>query len=271
MPHLERSGATLYYEIAGPRSAPGILLLHAGVATLRMWDPVVPTLSDNHFVICVDSRGFGSSTAHDGEFSDRADALALLDELGIDSCTVVGSARGAGIAIDLALESPERVAGLVTIGGGPGGFPVVEPTTVENHLFDRLDVAFLEQDWKALNELEVRLLSIGATRDQSQLNEEFVELAYRLNRANLVHVGQRLQPLPLDPPAWDRLTDITAPTLVTVGDFDLTETLAAFEYLASTIVEADSARFTESAHLPSVEQADDFTALITDWLVRYSL
>ena len=186
-------------------------------------------------------------------------------------CTVIGSARGVGIAIDLALDAPSRVAGLVTIGGGPGGFPVVEPSAAENHLFDRLDVAFLEQDWRTLNELEVRLLSIGATRDQSLLGAEFVELAYQLNRANLGHSGERLRSLPLDPPAWDRLTEITVPTLVTVGDFDLTETLAAFEYLASTIVEADSARFTASAHLPSVEQADDFTALITDWLVRYSL
>ena len=68
MPHLERDGATLYYETAGHRSAPAILLLHAGVATLRMWDAVVPSLSADHFVIRFDGRGFGATTALGGDF-----------------------------------------------------------------------------------------------------------------------------------------------------------------------------------------------------------
>ena len=271
MPYLELHGATLYYETDGPDSAPAILLLHAGVATLRMWDSLVPTLDDDHLVIRFDGRGFGKTVAGDGEFSERDDARALLDHLKVPEVTLIGSSRGAGIAIDFALESPDRVTGLVTVGGGPGGLPPVEPTAAENELFDRLDVAFLAQNWQQLNELEVRLLSIGAGRDPSLLDPDFVELAYRLNSANLDRVAEKPRPRPLDPPAWDRLVDITAPTLVTVGDFDLAEALAAFEYLASTIVAADSARFTASAHLPSVEQADDFAAILTDWLTRYSL
>lgn len=271
MPHLELHGATLYYETQGPRAAPAIVLLHAGIATLRMWDCLVPAISDDHFVIRYDGRGFGATVASEENYSERADARALLDHLGVTQATFVGCARGAGIAIDLTVESPERVAGLVTIGGGPSGLPPVEPTAAENELFDRLDIAFLEQNWPALNELEVRLLSIGANREPSLLDRQFVDLAYRLNRANLDRIGDKPHPLPLDPPAWDRLVDISVPTLVTVGDFDLAEALAACEYLASSVVGADSARFTASAHLPSVEQAEDFAVILTDWLARYSL
>jgi pimeloyl-ACP methyl ester carboxylesterase len=271
MPHLDLNGAAIYYETAGHVSGPAVVLIHAGIATLRMWDTLVPVLAENHFVIAYDTRGFGKTTAEDVEYSDRADARDLLDHLGIDSATVIGCSRGGGIAIDLALEFPDRVAGLVTIGSGPSGFPYPPPTAAEDALWDRVDAAFAAEDWALLADLEVRLWAIGPTRNEADLDPDFVDLAYVLHRVNLKRSHEKPKPLPLEPPAYDRTVDIDVPTLVTVGDHDLSETLVAFEYLSTTIPTADSVRFSRSAHLPSVEEAAEFNRVLGIWLAENAL
>ena len=65
MPHLSVPGAELYYEAEGPASAPAVLLVHAGIASLRMWDPLVPALVDDHYVVRFDTRGFGQTRTGD--------------------------------------------------------------------------------------------------------------------------------------------------------------------------------------------------------------
>jgi len=54
-------------------------------------------------------------------FADRHDLIAVLDEVGATSACLVGCSRGGRIALDAALDAPERVTGLVTIGSTPGG------------------------------------------------------------------------------------------------------------------------------------------------------
>jgi pimeloyl-ACP methyl ester carboxylesterase len=93
MPHIDVPGARLYYEADGHASAPALLLLHAGIANLRMWDPVIDALSAEHFVIRFDARGFGQSTADDVEYSERSDALYVLDHLGVEEATLIGCSR----------------------------------------------------------------------------------------------------------------------------------------------------------------------------------
>ena len=53
-------GGQLYYEVTGQGSP--LLLIHAGVANLRMWDAQVAYFADRYHVICYDSRGFGKTT-----------------------------------------------------------------------------------------------------------------------------------------------------------------------------------------------------------------
>jgi pimeloyl-ACP methyl ester carboxylesterase len=69
-----------------------------------------------------DARGFGRSTTEDVAFSNRADAIAVLDALGIGRAALVGNSRGGQIAIDTTIEFPDRVVALVPVGSGPGGF-----------------------------------------------------------------------------------------------------------------------------------------------------
>jgi 3-oxoadipate enol-lactonase len=271
MPHLDVNGARLYYETDGPVDAPALLLIHAGIASVRMWDPQVPALAQDHHVIRYDTRGFGKTTTEDVEFSDHDDALAILDHLGVERATIIGCSRGGRIAIDLAIQHPERVSGLVTIGSGPSGFPDTELTPEEDAISDQMDAAFEAKDWETLGDLEVKLWGIGPTRREEDLDPEFVAQAYALNRANLPHAEEAAIHVPLEPPAFDRVVDIDVPALILVGDHDVSECLAQYEYLSTTIPRADSARFPGSAHLPSVEQPEEFERILRQWLAQHGL
>ncbi|APR88618.1 Alpha/beta hydrolase fold protein [Minicystis rosea] len=271
MPHLEVPGASLHYETDGHVSAPAVLLIHAGVATLRMWDPLVERLAAGHFVVRFDTRGFGRTSTANVAFSDRRDARTLLDHLGIERALVIGCSRGGRIAIDLAVETPERVTGLVTIGSGPSGFPEVDITDVEQTLCDRLDPAYKAKDWPLVNRLETELWSIGPTRRAEDLDPAFVALAYELNRPNAAHGDDAPIDVPLDPPAYGRVVDIEAPALVTVGEFDVSVAIAQQAYLAAKIPHAEGYIFKDTAHIPSVEHPDAFLQVLTDWMTRNGL
>jgi 3-oxoadipate enol-lactonase len=271
MPQLDVNGASLYYETDGASEHPALLLIHAGIANLRMWDPQIAALAAHHFVVRFDTRGYGRSETQNVDFSNRADALAVLDHVGVHKATIIGCSRGGSIAIDLAVESPGRVLGLVAIGSGPSGFPEVELTDREDELFDGLDAAWEAQEWENLNRLEAELWDFGPLRRKEELDPAFVARAYELNLPNLAHAEEAPTPLPLDPPAYERVSDIAVPTLIAVGDHDITPALMQYEYLVTAIPNADGCRFPDSAHIPSVEQPSEFEQVLVDWLTAHSL
>ena len=271
MPHLDVDGASIYYETSGTPGSPTLLLIHAGIATLRMWDDQVEALARDHYVVRYDTRGFGLTESQNVVFSNRSDALALLDHLGVHKATVIGASRGGSIALDLALEAPGRVLGVVVIGSGPSGFPEVELTDREDELFDELDDLYEAGDFDELHRREAAFWALGPLRTEDDVDPAFVERAYDLNLANIARIDEEPEPVPLDPPAYERVSDIHAPTLVMVGAHDITPALTQYEYLVTTIPDADGCRFHNAAHLPSVERPEEFERVLTDWLEQHAL
>jgi 3-oxoadipate enol-lactonase len=272
MPRLTTPGADLYYESSGPASAPALLLIPAGIATVRMWDEQVPDLARDHLVVAYDPRGFGG-TRHDAAvpFANHRDALALLDHLGIARATVVGASRGGRIALDLALDAPERVAGVVTIGSAPSGHPDVPLTDAEQRLVDVIDEIDPKVDAAGLVHLETVLWAVGPGRSESELDPRFVRRAHQLNAPNIAHANDDGTMLPLEPPAFGRLGDIRSPALVMVGEHDLSPVLAQYEHLLAHLPDVTGFRFGDAAHLPSVERPERFLQALRDWLAERGL
>jgi len=271
MPHLDVPGAVLYYETAGHVSSPAVLLLHAGIAHLRMWDPQIAALAARHYVIRFDARGCGETQTEDVAFSNQADALAVLDHLGVESATLIGCSRGGTTALDIAVEHPQRVAGLVTVGASPSGFLEVGFSAAEDTLFDELDEAFTARDVERLARLEVSLWAIGPLRREEDLDPNFVATAYALNLDNVAHSAEHPQLVSLDPPAVDRVIEIDVPALITVGEYDLTPALAGYEFLLEVLPQASGCTFRDTAHLPSVEHPAEFQRVLVSWLAKNGL
>jgi 3-oxoadipate enol-lactonase len=271
MPLLAVPGAELAYDAQGPMSAPALVLLHTGVATMRMWEPQIAALAAGHRVVRLDLRGFGATTHQDTPYSNRADVRAVMDHLGVSSATVVGAGRGATIGLDLALESPDRVDGVVLVGGGPSGFATSALTEEEHRRFDELDAAAEAGDRHALTRLEVALWAAGSLRLESDLDPDFVAFAHELAAANTVQPVGRGTPEPLRPPAVDRLAELGVPALVMVGEYDLSPARAQYAHLLEALPDATGFCFQDAAHLPNLEHPKKFTHVLLDWLTERGL
>ncbi|MFN8574255.1 MAG: alpha/beta hydrolase [Gemmatimonadaceae bacterium] len=125
------NGVSYYYEISG-RGEP-ILLLHGGLGSTAMFQPMLPGLSDRRTVIAVDLQGHGRSSLGDRpiRLTDIADDMhALLTKLGFETVDVIGYSLGGGIAFRLAVQHPERVRRLAIISAGfaqDGFYPEMLP------------------------------------------------------------------------------------------------------------------------------------------------
>jgi 2-hydroxymuconate-semialdehyde hydrolase len=114
-------GIDTFFHDAG--EGPPLLLLHGsgpGVSAWSNWRPIYAALAENHRVIAPDQVGFNRTQA-DGpvEYGRKLwtdHALALLDELGIEQCSVVGNSMGGAIAFSLAAARPDLIDRLVVMG-----------------------------------------------------------------------------------------------------------------------------------------------------------
>jgi pimeloyl-ACP methyl ester carboxylesterase len=270
MPVIKVHGARLAYDIAGDPSHPAVLFVHAGVATRAMWDPQFDDLSSDHFVIRYDTRGFGESPGEDEEFADRHDVFAVLDAAGATSATVVGASRGGRIALDALLDAPERISGLVTVGSTPSGQHDGEATPREREMIAEMEAASEAGDYEELVRVEVAYWDLGPTRDIGDVDPEFLARAIELN-VGAAHWDFAGLDQPLEPAAVSRLGEVRVPTLVVVGDHDETDSRAGYDLLLGGIAGAEGFRFADSAHLPSVEHPERFTARLREFLEKNGL
>jgi pimeloyl-ACP methyl ester carboxylesterase len=106
----------VHYAEAG--SGPPLLLLHGWPQHFWCWRRVVPLLAGDFRLICPDLRGFGWTDAPGRGYDNEtfaADAIALLDALGIERAGVIGHDWGGFTGFLIALRHPERVTGLLAI------------------------------------------------------------------------------------------------------------------------------------------------------------
>ncbi len=117
VPTVHLDDVELYYEEAGPADAPCVLLLHGYTATSGMWALQRAALAERYRVIAPDARGHGRTRSVGRQrlalARSAADALGLLDRLGIARAHVVGLSMGGMVAQELVLRAPARVDRLV--------------------------------------------------------------------------------------------------------------------------------------------------------------
>jgi 3-oxoadipate enol-lactonase len=247
---------------------PPIVLVHSAIVDLRSWDAVVPNLAAAGYrVIRYDLRGYGRSTTEDVEFSQQADLLAVIEARDIQRCAIVGNSRGAMIALDTVLDAPERFVGFVWVGGGIGGFESSDGSTpAEMALFEEYDAAEQRGDVEAMADLEVRIWVDGVGQPPTRVAAEIREAVRDMDRPLLAPGRVFGRPIPLDPPANERLGELRIPILVTVGGLDTSGTLASARRLAEGTGRARLVTLRDVAHLVPMETPQRLAELIVQLL-----
>jgi pimeloyl-ACP methyl ester carboxylesterase len=252
--------AQIAYDVAG--SGPAVLLLHAGLGDRTMWDAQVPALANEFTVIRVDARGFGETRKPPVEYSSVADALAVLDHLGVEQAHVIGVSMGSQTAIELAVTAPDRVASLVAV-SARAGVPV-SPELRAN--WDYVDELYQAGDIDGANEYELRMWIDGPRRTPEMVDATFRERVREMNGALLLRDDDEGDEIKPDPSVEDRLGEITAPTLVLYGDQDIADVQQASPLLAQAIPGARLVVMPGASHLPQMEQPERFNEVVLGFL-----
>ncbi len=257
---LETNGARIYYEAEG--SGEPVVLVHAGIADLRMWDDQVAALRDSYRMIRYDTRGFGRTETDAVEFSNRADIVALLDHLGEESAHVVGLSRGGQIALDFAIEYSDRVRSLVVAAGGVGGYDAGDEAPEG---WDQVEAWTAAHDWARVAEWETAYWADGPGQPPDRVDPAIRARVHDWILTTYQAEKEEGQAQPLDPPAAGRLGDLRAPVLVMLGTLDDPGTSESMRHLAEVVPGARLEVFEGSAHMLNLEQPERFNALLLEF------
>jgi 3-oxoadipate enol-lactonase len=253
---------TLYREVRG--DGPPVLLVHAGIADSRMWEPLGERLvAAGHRVVACDLPGFGRTPLAPGLVSNAAELAALLDELGIERAAVVGASFGGRIALELALRAPERVSALALLGSALDEYDASD----ELDAFDAAETAAAEAgDLDAATELSVRMwLDRPGRTGVDPAVRELVRAMQR--RALELQDGVDAELEELDPPVAQRLSEISARALVMVGEDDVEDFHGIAVRLARELPGAEPVVWIRgAAHLPALERPGDVAEVLVPFL-----
>jgi 3-oxoadipate enol-lactonase len=264
---VDVNGARLYYEVAG-EGEPLLLISGLGMNHLG-WALQVPVYAREFKVITFDNRGTGQSSSPEGVDYTIAlladDAAALLDALGVDAAHVYGVSLGGMIAQEVALRHPEKVRSLVLGATWPGGPHAVPPEAGAAAALtefvgtgESITPAFLEVLFSPafLPEASAALAEFG------QLLADYPATPTEVLAAQAQAAGR------LD--TYDRLPEITAPTLVIHGTDDPLIPTENGRILAERIPGAELILLEGARHGYLFEKQAESDAVILDFLRRHS-
>jgi 3-oxoadipate enol-lactonase len=239
-------GVDLAYVDRGEGRA---LLLIPGIpAVASDWDVVAEPLSVSRRVVAYDNRGSGASSVTRGPYSTgrlAADAVALLDHLGIERADVFGMSMGGMIAQELALGFPDRVDQLV-LGCTHAGIRHAARPPRESGLAFATPVDTWEE--------RIRLLVPHALASDAdgELLERFIAKKVADVQDPAGYQAQIDAVLAHD--TFERLPEIAAPTLVITGDDDRVIPAASSDVLVERIPGAQLCVIPGAGHLFFLEQ-----------------
>lgn len=259
---LKINNAAIHYETAGDGQP--IVFIHAGVADSRQWNNEFKNFSDRYKVIRYDLRGYGNSDPVAGEFTHLGDLEALIDHLDITQPVIlVGCSMGGGLALDYALENPEKVKALVLVDSAPSGLKVDVPTPAK---FAQVDAAEEAGDLDLVAELETQIWFDG-TRDTADVNQKMRQLAYDMNlnvlRQDTKQLGERVPNMKSS--AVNRLAEVQIPVLGIIGANDIPYMHAATDHMADFISNFRKVTIENAAHLPNLDQPDKFRVILASF------
>eukprot|EP01037_Dinobryon_pediforme_P020508 gene20508-21152_t len=118
MPFVRTHGADIYWKVEGDPANPPLVLLNSIGTDMDLWDAALPALRRRFSLLRLDTRGHGASEVPDGDYAMATlagDVAAAMDAAKVTAAAVAGISLGGMIAMQLALDAPERVAGLALV------------------------------------------------------------------------------------------------------------------------------------------------------------
>lgn len=250
------TGVSLSYTSTGSSSATPVLLLHAWAESRRSFDRLLPLLPVTVRAIAIDQRGHGDAEKPDVGYSLEGlagDVEAFMNAVGISAAVLLGSSSGGYVAQQVAIRSPNRVAGLVLV-GSPRTLQGRPPFADEvERLTDPIDTAWVRKSltWFPRFHRVPRWYIDDRVRDGVRIPAHVWREAF--NGLTAAH------------PPTDAAT-ITAPTLIVWGDQDELLTRDQEEVLAAAIPGSRLVVYEDTGHLVLWEQPERLASELASFI-----
>lgn len=265
MPISRANGVEIFYETAGAKDAPVLVLIHALPFDHNLWLYQVQRFSARFRTIAMDLRGWGRSGKPHAPFTLRDmgdDIMGILRDEGVKTAVVMGCSIGSKISLMLACDHPDVFKGTILIGGNSG----------PQNQFDHRIKAYREHAAAGtLPGYHLGHLRHGVTQTWADtpigqyLLNGFVERGAALDAECIAHVFGALTVSDLTP----KLPAYKTPTLIVNGEDD--SALKGGTLTVSLLKNVEHKILPGAGHCCFLEKPDVFDGYVSDFLKRNRL
>ena len=207
--YADINGLKMYYEIHG--TGEPLVLIHGGLGSTGMFDPIMPALSKGREVIAVDLQAHGRTADIDRPMSFEAmadDVAGLIRYLKMEKADVMGYSVGGEVALRVAIQHPDIVRKLVIV-----------------------SAAFRRDGWYPENVAGMTQMgpATAAQMKQTPMYQSYSQIAPRPEDWTVLHtkLGEMFRK---DYDWSSEVQNIHTPTLLVFGDADAVRTAHAVEF-----------------------------------------
>lgn len=263
-----------------------IVLLHGWGLNSAIWQPMIANLSseftDNFHVITIDLPGFGSNVNKKITPYSLVNICEHITNTIKQPAIYLGWSLGGLVATEMALKHPEKVLGLITVASSPR-FTEQRAEQRTEQIIDEREVnqlvwpgikprvlnSFHEQlhiDAKKTINGFLKLQAMGSPHVRQDI-KQISQLVFQYEMANKNTLDESLELLETSD-YRERLKDINQPFLRLYGSADSLVPHSVIELVAElTKNNSDQHIFAGASHAPFISHVDDFTQVLTNWLL----
>lgn len=258
------NGVSLHYIETGPRSALPVVFLHGFPFSHEMWAGQIEAVRGFCRAVAFDMRGFGSSEMGDlpVTLEDHVDDLiALMDHLGIEKGAVVGLSMGGYVALRALERNPGRFLAAVlcdTRSEADSNEGRLKRAAAIRAIRERGVAPFAEGFLKAV---------FGAESFQKRPGT-IDRLRRVIERTSPAAMTGTLLALAARTDTTGSLENIGVPTLILVGEKDVTTPPSASEAMRGKIPRSEIFVIPGAAHMSNLENPEVFNNHLVNFLRR---
>lgn len=264
MPFAEVNGTILHYRFDGPEQGPVVMLSNALASDLTMWEFQVSAIVEAGYrVLRYDSRGHGHSAVPEGPYSIElltADAVSLMDALGLEKIHFCGLSKGGMIGQMLGAQYGDRLISLTL--SSTAAF--MAPKEIWD---ERIEI--VRKGGMAV--------VVDATIDRWFTKTGQIYLASSVEKVRRIILNTPVKGFCAccaairDMDQRETIRTVLTPTLVIVGEHDSGTPVSAAEYIHQGITSSLLKIISDAAHFVHMEQSSKFNHALLKFIKKNTI
>ncbi|HEY8560885.1 MAG TPA: alpha/beta fold hydrolase [Pyrinomonadaceae bacterium] len=244
-----KTGIRMHYAEQGDAQGIPVILLHGITDSWFSWSRVLPRIDKKYRVYAIDLRGHGDTDKPATGYAMKdfaADVVAFLDAKNITKATIVGHSMGSFVALQTALDAPERIEKLLVMGTA---------TTARNNVTADLRKMFAALK-DPLDENFVRDFQVTASSET--VPKDFIHAAVKQSMKSPAYVWKAALDGVIAEDYQPKLAKIKAPTLIVWGDKENIFLRPEQDILKAKIPNSSLKIYEGAGHSPQWEYPEKF-------------